>query len=391
MNELTPRTSLLLHSSSDLYGASKILLTTVRMLKEKDEKLQVVLSEEGPLADAVREEGIVVHIIRLGILRRKYFNVPGLFNRFTILKQAFRELVALAKRENVTHIYSNTSAVLIGAFVAKELNVYHTWHIHEIITHPKWFASLIGKIVNRYSDLVLVVSEAVKEHWDQYISSYKLEVIHNGIDYAPYLSAEGNFNKNLPIQPDTLLIGMIGRINAWKGQPYFLDIASKISDSYPQVHFVIVGDVFPGDEHLEAEMYQKISSLKLTEKVSVFGFRNDIADILAALDIFILPSIQPDPLPTVVLEAMASAKPVVATAHGGACEMVADGITGILIPWDDAKKSAKKVVPLLTDKPLRLEYGLQGRKRVLEHFSLEAFGDRMAKIFEQAYRRNEGK
>jgi len=391
MTDQSSRTSLLLHSSSDLYGASKILLTTVRKLKEKGEKIQVVLSEEGPLALALREEGIVVHIIRLGILRRKYFNLGGLFNRFGVLKKAYKDLVALAKNENVTHIYSNTSAVLIGAFVANELNVYHTWHIHEIITHPKWFASLIGKIVNKYSDRVVVVSEAVKEHWNHYISSDKLKVIHNGIDYSPYLSARGNFKDNLPINPDTLLIGMIGRINAWKGQPYFLDIAFKISESYPQVHFVMVGDVFPGDEHLETEMYQKISSLKLADKVSVFGFRNDIADVLAALDIFILPSIQPDPLPTVVLEAMASAKPVVATAHGGACEMVADGNTGILIPWDDAEKSAKKVVPLLTDKPLRLKLGLQGRKRVLEHFSLEAFGDKMAGIFEQAYKRNEGK
>jgi len=387
----TSRSSLLLHSSSDLYGASKILLTTVRKLKEEGEKIQVVLSEEGPLADAIREEEIIVHIIRLGILRRKYFNLPGLFNRFGVLKKAFRDLVALAKKERVTHIYSNTSAVLIGAFVAKELNAYHTWHIHEIVTHPKWFASLLGKLVNRYSDKVLVVSEAVKGHWDKHVSSFKLEVIHNGIDYNPYLTAEGNFKKILAVGPETLLIGMIGRINAWKGQPYFLEIASKISETYPQVHFVIVGDVFPGDEHLEIEMHQKISSLELADKVSVFGFRNDIADILAAFDIFILPSIQPDPLPTVVLEAMASAKPIIATAHGGACEMVEDGITGILIPWDDAEISAKKVVPLLTDKPLRLKFGLRGRERALAHFSLEAFGNKLAKIFEQAYKKNERK
>jgi glycosyltransferase involved in cell wall biosynthesis len=391
MSNPTSRSSLLLHSSSDLYGASKILLTTVRKLKEEGESIQVVLSEEGPLAEAIRMEGIRVHIIRLGILRRKYFNLPGLFNRFGVLKRAYQELVSLSKRENVTHIYSNTSAVLIGAFVAKELHLYHTWHIHEIVIHPKWFASLLGKLVNKYSDMVLVVSQAVKEHWDKYISAYKLRVIHNGIDYNPYLLAVDNFRNNLPVQLDTTIIGMIGRINAWKGQPYFLDIASRICETYPQVHFVIVGDVFPGDEHLEAEMQQKITALKLSDKVSVFGFRNDVANILSAFDIFILPSIQPDPLPTVVLEAMASGKPVVATSHGGACEMVADGITGILIPWDDAEKSAKKVVPLLTDKPLRFQLGLQGRKRVLEHFSLEAFGDKMAGIFEQANKRNEGK
>jgi len=381
--EVNSRSSLLLHSSSDLYGASKILLTTVRKLKDIGEKIQVVLSEEGPLADAIRDEGVEVHIIRLGILRRKYFNLSGLANRTIVLNRAYRELTALAKREKISHIYSNTSAVLIGAFVARNLDLYHTWHIHEIITNPKWFAALIGKMVNKYADQVIVVSEAVKHHWEQYITSIEIKVIHNGIDYNPYLSAGKDLRGDFSISEDTLLIGMVGRINAWKGQSYFLEMATQINKVFPNTHFVMVGDVFPGDEHLEEEMHRNIRENRLEDKVTVYGFRNDVASVLAALDIFILPSIQPDPLPTVVLEAMASSKPVVATAHGGACEMVTDGVTGILIPWDDSEKSVKKVVPLLTDKPLRLEFGLQGREKVLKNFSLEAFGMKMARVFEQ--------
>lgn len=377
------RSSLLLHSSSDLYGASKILLTTVIKLKESGEALQVVLSEEGPLAEAIRNEGVRVHIIRLGILRRKYFNISGLINRLTVLKKAYFQLLSLAKKENITHIYSNTSGVLIGAFVAKRLGVFHTWHLHEIITHPKWFIKLLGKIVNKYSDKVIVVSEAVKSNWQKFILPHKLELVYNGIDYAPYLEDRVTFREELSVE-NKLLIGMIGRINAWKGQSYFLDLAVLIRKRNPEVHFVMVGDVFPGDEDLESEMHQKILSLKLETHVTVLGFRKDISDIMSSLDLFILPSIQPDPLPTVILEAMASSLPVVATAHGGACEMVVDGDTGILIPWNNPVEAINKMAPILDNKELRLSYGRKGRERVLKVFSLDHYGQKMRKSFENA-------
>lgn len=381
------RSSLLLHSSSDLYGASKILLTTIIKLNESGEAIQVVLSEDGPLAEAVRKEGVKVHIIRLGILRRKYFNMLGLANRLVVLRKAYSQLLALAQQENITHIYSNTSGVLIGAFVAKRLGIYHTWHLHEIITHPKWFANLLGKIVNRYSDQVLVVSEAVKKNWEKSILPQKLQLLYNGIDYSPYLNHNKTFREGLGVDTKKLLIGMIGRINAWKGQSYFLDMAVLIKDKYPDVHFVMVGDVFPGDEPLESEMYQKIQSLNMESYVTVFGFRSDVPNILASLDIFVLPSIQPDPLPTVILEAMASAKPVVATAHGGACEMVVDGETGVLIPWNSPVEAIKKMFSILENKELRLKFGHLGRERVLKLFSLDTYGHNILKVFEKAGKR----
>ena len=94
---------------------------------------------------------------------------------------------------------------------------------------------------------------------------------------------------------------------------------------------------------------------------------------MKGLDIFVLPSIKPDPFPTVVLEAMSHSIPVVATAQGGALEQVVDGQTGIHIPIDNATLAAEKMQRMITDADFRVHCGLNGRKRLEECYSLEAF------------------
>ena len=379
-----PQKVLMLHSSSDMYGASKIFLISILLLRDAGHEVYVVLSEEGSLAEAIRKEGVEVRIIRLGILRRKYFSPSGLLNRLQVIRNAHRELVKLAKEKQITHLYSNTTAVLVGAWVARDLRIFHTWHIHEIIAQPKWLAWILGKMVGRYANQVIVVSQAVREFWSLIIPGKELAVVYNGIDYSSYINPELYLRNELSIPDDHLLIGMIGRISHWKGQGYFLEIAKTLTEAHPNLSFVVAGDAFPGSEHLVTEMQQKIKALGLEKQVHTLGFRTDVPEILASLDIFVLPSILPDPLPTVILEAMASGKPVVATARGGAREMVKDTETGYLIPWDDASNAAGMMLPLIEKKELRLEMGSKGRKRVLEYFSLEAFRRNMLQRFSQA-------
>jgi glycosyltransferase involved in cell wall biosynthesis len=374
---------LMLHSSSDMYGASKIFFIMVLLLRDMGHEVYVALSEEGELAGAIRAEGVEVHIIRLGILRRKYFSPKGLINRIGVIRDAHRSLVELVKQKEVNHLYSNTTAVLVGAWVAREHRVYHTWHIHEIIAQPKWLGWILGKIVGKYADRIIVVSQAVKQFWSKTIVNKDLKVIYNGLDYSSYMDPESSLKKELSIPADHLVLGMIGRISQWKGQGYFLDIAKLLILTHPKLTFVIAGDAFPGSEHLVTEMQHQIKVLGLEKNVHVLGFRKDVPQIMAALDIFVLPSILPDPLPTVILEAMASGKPVAATAHGGACEMVENNHTGYLIPWDDAAKAAEIILPLITDGELRQEMGKKGRQRVLEHFSLEAFRKSIRECFWQ--------
>ncbi len=373
---------LILHGSSDLYGASKILLVTVRTLIKKGHKPLIVLTENGPLADCLLDLGAEVMFIRLGILRRKYKSIPGIINRLQVIKQAYAEIKQLIVNRNIQLVYSNTTAVLAGAFAARSMGVKHVWHVHEIIEQPKWMYRFLGHMLNRYSYKVIVVSAAVQKSWSKYVLPEKIELIYNGINYNPYLLPSDKLRKELSIDHDTVIIGMIGRVHYWKGQEYFLQIAAVIAKHYPKVHFVMIGDAFPGYEYLYEQLSTLIHQESIGHLVSDLGYRTDVAELLQGFDILVLPSTLPDPFPTVVLEAMASAKPVAATAHGGALEMVDDTITGSWIPVNDVSKAASVIGNLVGNKTLRIQMGEAARKKVLEQYSSEAFENKMLNVLE---------
>jgi glycosyltransferase involved in cell wall biosynthesis len=375
------RNILMLHSSSDMYGASKIFLQSIKALQQAGHSVVVVLSESGPLLAEVESLGVEVYVHKLGILRRKYYNLRGLVNRAKTLNKVKKYLEGLIKEKNITHMYSNTSAVLAGALISSKYQVQHIWHLHEIILTPKWFVKWIGKIINKNAHQVVVVSAAVKENWITSINQEKIRLIHNGIDYLPFLQEQNTIHQSCNLPTDKIIIGMVGRINHWKGQGYFLEMAHHLVKTHDHLHFVIVGDAYPGTEDFVKDMKIKIEQLELSDRVSFLGFRKDIPAVLKSLDIFVLPSTLPDPFPTVILEAMASEIPVVATAHGGSIEMIEDGKTGCLIPWDNALEGAKKISYIITDNNLRSEMGKMGRERVLEMFSTQAFDMKFSRLF----------
>jgi glycosyltransferase involved in cell wall biosynthesis len=372
---------LLLHSSSDEYGASKILLGTVRLLLQKNHRVLVVLSAEGPLVRTVENAGARVIIQPLGILRRKYFNISGFFNRLLTLTRAVKKLQALMRKEAIELVISNTTGVLAGAFAANKIGVRHIWHVHEIIEHPRWMKKIIGYLLNRYASGIIAVSEAVKNCWQSVVTADKITVIHNGIDYSPYLESTASLREELHLPTDALVIGMVGRVHYWKGQSYFLTIAGKLHREFPQLRFLMAGDAFPGYEYLYEELAEQIKELELGAVVHQLGFRKDIPAVMQTIDLLILPSQQPDPFPTVILEAMASAQPVIATQFGGAVEMIEQGVTGDFIPPDDAEQAVAVIRNWLDSSRLE-SAGKAGRVRVLEKFSLRNWEEKMIKCLQ---------
>ena len=373
---------LILHGSSDLYGASKILLVTVNFLKKRGHHVTVILTEDGPLVACLQQAGAELVFIRLGILRRKYKSVQGILNRLSVLRKAYYAIKQVIREKNISLVYSNTTAVLAGAFAAKSLGIKHVWHVHEIIEHPKLLYRFLGKLLNHYSDIVIVVSEAVKKSWGKFVAQDKMHVIYNGIDYTPYLQLSGKLRTETGISDDTIIIGMIGRVHPWKGQEYFLQIAAELSKKYTHLRFVMIGDAYPGNEYLYKRLDRIIKEKNIGTLVTDLGYRADAAELLSGFDIFVLPSTSPDPFPTVILEAMASAKPVVATAQGGPLEMVDENITGLLIEPDNPYQASLMIEKLVTDKQLRIKMGEAGRKKVLATYSSEAFENKMIKVLE---------
>ncbi len=372
---------LFLHSSSGMYGASKILVQTIKALGDDLKKAVVCLPEDGMLKEKLEEVGAEVIIMPLGILRRKYFNPIGMINRAYNLSKASSRIKQIIRQHNIDIVYSNTTAVLAGAWATRGGMAKHVLHIHEIIEKPKFFANFIAKIIKNRSDKSIVVSNAVKKHWDGVYGGDdgKIVVIHNGIEGEQFSNGDrGKIRKEIGLDDDTLLVGMIGRVHYWKGQSYFLDMAAEMKTLHPKIKYLMVGDAFPGYEYLYDEINEKIEKLGLIDNVIQMRFRKDIHDIMSALDIFVLPSILPDPFPTVILESMHASKPIIATAQGGALEMIKHGVTGYHVPIGDAQKAKEIFAPLFDNEQQRQSFGEAGKRRVTEEFSLEKYTERMS-------------
>lgn len=378
---------LLLHSSSDLYGASKIFLQTAQILKAQGHKCHVVVSSAGPLVDKLKQDNIPVIVINLGIIRRKYFTPLGILNRINKWSKANDFLNKYIQQNGIELVYANTTAVLLGAYLANKNKIKHVWHVHEIIEKPKFLFLAIQWIMKRYTSTIICVSKAVQNHWSKNAPSLlsKMQVIYNGIGPVEK-STEVNFRTQYQIPEDAIVIGMAGRVHYWKGQQYFLQIAEQLlkpsteSNQAKPLYFIITGDAFPGYEYLVDEMQNFIKKNNLGERIFYTGFENNMDKFYSSIDLLILPSQLPDPLPTVVLEAMQYGIPVAATAQGGALEMIVENETGIFIPINNVQVAADKIFELIHSN-YRNNMRTHSIERVEKYFSAYSFENQIATIF----------
>jgi glycosyltransferase involved in cell wall biosynthesis len=388
---------LFLHSSSDAYGASKIFLQTVAIAQKNGHTAMVVLSNKGSLEQSLIDMGVEVQIVNLGIIRRQYFNLAGIINRFQKWRTAVGVLNEIIQSNQIDTIYSNTAAVLIGGFVARRNGLKHIWHIHEIIEKPAFLHRFLAWRFRATADQLIVVSKAVETHWQHALTANKITQIYNGIEPIQ-VSTAPDFKSTFNIPSNALVIGMAARIHYWKGQSYFVEIAralltkqkllqqnsstseNQLNENTP-LYFLIAGDPFPGYEYLLDELQAQLKDPIFEGRVFYVGLVKAMDVFYRSIDLLILPSQQPDPLPTVILEAMQYGIPVAATAQGGALEMVQENETGIFIPLDNALVAAEKIHAILPAST-RHQMGAAGKERVNTYFSQAAFEKNMKAVFE---------
>lgn len=371
------KTILFLHAGAEMYGADKVMLDLIKRLDKRKYSPIVILPTNGILVDALKNEDVNVEVMPYPIMRRKYFNPKGLIQYgFGIVKYT-NKIAKIAKKYNVDLVHTNTAATLEGSFVSRKLHIPQLWSIHEIIVSPKIMYTVTSKLIAKYSSITITDSKAVKDHLDAsgYFQKDAVRVIYNGVDsnrFKPendcsYLYDEWNIPKTARI------IGMMGRVNSWKGQGDFLKAANIIMAKYPDVYTVFVGAAFEGEEWREKELVDAITQSPFKDRIVNEGYRTDSEGIYKLYDVFVLPSTNPDPLPTVVLEAMATGKPIVGYKHGGVCEMVKDGYNGLLAEVRNPEDLAVKIESLLIDEDRRKKMGENSRQRLLENFSIEAY------------------
>ena len=365
---------LLLHSSNDLYGASKIFLQLIDLFISKNFNVHVVLPEKGKLDDFLNKKDISVSYHELGVLRKKYLNPLGLINRLVNNIKAVKFLSNYINIRSIDLVYTNTSTVLCGGISAKKNDVPSIFHIHEIPTGNKFYEFFSGKIINKISNKVLTVSNSVKNHWLKNIDELKIERVYNGI-----LFKKTDSLIKLDSDQDDFIITSVARLIPYKGHKYLIEIADELIKKSKKFKFLIVGDTLSSYVSYEKSVKQKVKDLELENHIKFLGFRNDVSNILKQSDLFIHPTIAPDPLPTVLFESLLNDLPTAATNLGGAIEILDNGNNGLLIPYNDPIKSANLIYEYSTNFKLQNKHLDNSKKNFKINFSSESFNKNILK------------
>ncbi|HML20749.1 MAG TPA: glycosyltransferase family 4 protein [Aggregatilinea sp.] len=220
----------------------------------------------------------------------------------------------------------------------------------------------------RASNHVVTVTELLRQQAIQklHLRPDRITTIYNGIDTARFYQPDARdaTRAGLGIGPDAFVMTYTGRLIGGKGIEDLLRATARLAPDHPHARALIVGE-----GELDAPLKQLVAELGITDQVVFSGFRRDIPAVLAASDVFVLPSFS-EGLPLSLLEAMAANKPVVASRVGGIPEVVTDGETGLLIEPGDVPGLAAALASLMDDPDRSSRIGAQGRQHVQDHFSV---------------------
>jgi glycosyltransferase involved in cell wall biosynthesis len=358
---------LYLANTGNLIGGGEIsLLDLLHGLNKEKFNPLVVCPFKGDLTEEIEKLGIEVEIVQM-----KGLKIP---NPFLFISSIIK-LSRILKDREILLVHANGSRCAIyGVIACKIVKVPIIWHVRILESN-----GLLDRFLAKFSSIIIVNSNAVKERFKWLKDKNRLEVIYNGIDlkkFSPSFKGE-KIRKEFGFSMEMPIIATIGRLDWYKAHRYFLQAAKKVKKIIPNAHFLIVGD---GDSRGYLENLTK--ELGLGENVIFAGDRKDIPDILSSVDLFVLSSVS-EGFGRVVVESMACEKPVVATRVGGIVEIVEDGITGKLVPPKNSQALAEVIIELLNNKREAKNMGIAGRKRAERMFDIEENVKKTENLYEK--------
>ncbi len=199
-------------------------------------------------------------------------------------------------------------------------------------------------------------------------------IVPNAVDLADFVGPvdRAAVRAALGAPADGPLLLMAGRISPWKGQHIFVEALARVREKFPAVHGVIVGLAEEADGPGYADrVAAQAAGLGLTQHLHMAGFRSDIPQVLAAADVVIHCSVKPEPFGRVIIEGMAAGRPVVASALGGAAEIITHAVDGLLTPAGDPDALAGAVLHLLADPDERQRLGVAARRTVVRRYQVD--------------------
>lgn len=291
-------------------------------------------------------------------LPQRHLRIRGSLDLRSIFK-----LIRIIKKEKIDIVHAHPVGNYWPAIIAAKLT-------RKKVVISKHLLNPLHNLTRRFlncADRILAVSQACKDFLsgDGVIKKDKISVVYNGVDLSRFNGRVSHLSlrKEFKLDQSDILIGCVGRMS--KGQGELLLAAKDICRKFPQVKFIFVGST------LENSIKSNALKLGLENKVIFTGFREDTPEVMADLDIFIfLPTREAFGL--ALIEAMASAKPIIATRIGGIPEVVKNNENGLLVESADSYKEILQAIEyLIVNKEQRLKMGERGLAMVKKDFSLD--------------------
>lgn len=319
-----------------------------------------------------------------GILASHAHLIP--WKRTKPFVNAIFKLISLIKKHKINILHTHEVRTDLVGLIAgrltgiKVIASVHGWVMDTVPFLWKFYQHIDRRII-KYFDHVMVGSNYLRNVIIKLgMSPRKVTTIHNAIDTASFdLSSSSvsieKFKKKYNLNSMDTIVGTVGRISKEKGHKYLLESAKIVIQDLPAVKFLIVGE---GETKIELERYTE--ELGITGSVIFTGYHEDLSEALAAMDLFVIPSLT-ESLPLSVLEAMAAGKPVVSTDVGGIPEVVIHEETGLLVGPKKSMEMANAIIFMLKNNDFMFNMAKNGKQLVYDEFSNQSFVEKIENLY----------
>jgi glycosyltransferase involved in cell wall biosynthesis len=369
-----------LGTQMEVGGSQKNLLAHAQWFHEKGHKVAAVFFYDKQDLHQIWQQQHSFPIIDLGAWQLRgnpvvnlFLLVKGIFSLYTLLRKDVELIETFTPDSN-----------LIGLPIAWIANVpvRIATHRARIGGRPFFYPRLHGLLINsKLADILLAVSNRIEEFavLTERVDHEKIKVILNGVELpAPDQISETArvwIREEIGVRENQPVVLSVGRFKMQKGHTYLLQAIPKVLKDLPETHFV-----FAGDGPLRAELEQEADQLGIKHAVHFLGIRNDVPDLLAAADVFVLPSLW-EGMSMAMLEAMAAGVAVVVTDVEGIDNVIQNQEEGLVVPSRSPRALAKALLRVLKDEGLREKLGAAARKKIAADFSLEEMCQQYERVF----------
>ena len=349
-------------------GAEEMVLNLVRRLPARFEPMVCCIHELGPIGEEIRKTGTPVAALGLTPGLRRLGDIGG-------IRRYLRET-----RPQIVHtflltasLYGRFAAILEGVplVIGTEVNIYE----HKRLAH-----AMAERLLMAGTDRVVVSADSVRDFYTKQVHAdpAKVEVIFNAVDFSQGVAtvSRDEMRGSLGLPAGVPVAGMIARLTEQKGHRYLFEALAS-TPTLSGVHLIVVG----GGEQREA-LVADVESRGLASRVHFLGPRRDLGNLLAAMDVFVLPSLW-EGLPLSMVLAMGAGVPVVSTRVAGIPEVVEDGRTGLLVAPADAAQLGIALTRMFTDPSFRARVALDARAAVLPRFGVDRYVESIVGLYDR--------